>query len=62
MNAENNLLNPGYFIPEPWILIDTDCRFWSKKLTKVIHQVVNDHSQRKITFSSLFFLIAALAR
>lgn len=62
MNASNQLENPSYFIPDPWTLTKSDDSFWSKNLTEVIQQVVNDNAQSKISAKSLFLLSAGILR
>jgi len=62
MNASNKLVNPSYFIPDPWTLTKSDNSFWSKKLTEVIQQVVNDNAQSKVSLKSLFLLLAGILR
>ena len=62
MNARNNLLHPCYFIPDPWTETIPDSSFFSKKISKVLNQLVNDNSSGKITFFSMFFLIVIFFR
>jgi len=62
MNASNKLQNPSYFIPDPWTLTKSDNSFWSKKLTEVIQQVVNDNAQSKVSIKSLLLLLAGILR
>ena len=56
MNAANNLDNPAYFIPDPWTKTPCDESFFSKRITEVIVQAVNDNSQSKLTFKTIFYL------
>jgi hypothetical protein len=56
MNASNNLKNPAYFIPDPWIQTPCDNSFFSKSITDAIVQAVNDNSQSKLTFKTIFNL------
>jgi hypothetical protein len=62
MNASNKLVNPSYFIPDPWTLTKSDNSFWSKKLTEVIQQVVNDNAQSKVSIKNFFLLLAGILR
>jgi hypothetical protein len=62
MNAENNMVSPKYFIPDPWTKSTTDGSFWSKALTNSITQAVNDNSQSKIDLKSLAILFVALLK
>ena len=54
MNAANNLDNPAYFIPDPWTKTPCDESFFSKRITEIIVQAVNDNSQSKLTFKTIF--------
>jgi len=56
MNASNKLKNPAYFIPDPWTKTSCDGSFLSKCITDAIVQAVNDNSQSKLTFKTIFNL------
>jgi hypothetical protein len=56
MNASNRLKNPAYFIPDPWTQTPCDNSFFSKSITDAIVQAVNDNSQSKLTFKTIFNL------
>ena len=56
MNASNKLKNPAYFIPDPWTQTPSDNSFFSKSITDAIVQAVNDNSQSKLTFKTIFNL------
>jgi hypothetical protein len=56
MNASNKLENPAYFIPDPWTQTPCDNSFFSKSITDAIVQAVNDNSQSKLTFKTIFNL------
>ena len=56
MNATNKLKNPAYFIPDPWTKTSCDNSFFSKSITDAIVQAVNDNSQSKLTFKTIFSL------
>lgn len=62
MNAVNRLKTPSYFIPDPWTKTLSDSSWWSRKLTPVIAQIINDNSQSRITLTSAFYLIIAVLR
>lgn len=62
MNAENRLVKPLYFIPDPWTKTETDGSIWSNLLSSAISQAVNDNAQQKLTIKSLLVLLAGLAR
>ena len=56
MNASNKLKNSSYFIPDPWTQTPCDNSFFSKSITDAIAQAVNDNSQSKLTFKTIFNL------
>jgi len=56
MNASNRLKYPAYFIPDPWTKTPCDNSFFSKIITKSIVQAVNDNSQAKLAFITIFNL------
>lgn len=56
MNASNKLRNPAYFIPDPWTQTPCDNSFFSKSITDAIVQAVNDNSQSKLTYKTIFNL------
>ncbi len=60
MNADMRMINPDFFVPDPWTDSKSDGSFWSSKIHSVLKQVVNDNSEGKITSKSKFFLILAL--
>ena len=56
MNASNKLKHPAYFIPDPWTQTPCDNSFFSRSITDAIVQAVNDNSQSKLTFKTIFNL------
>lgn len=62
MNAENRLRTPRYFLPDPWTNTPSDDSFWSRSLTRVLQQAVNDNAQSRLTVKSLAILLLALLR
>ncbi len=56
MNASNQLINPAYFIPDPWTKTPCDESFFSNSISDAIVQAVNDNSQSKLTFNTIFNL------
>lgn len=56
MNASNKLENPAYFIPDPWTQTRSDDSYFSRIITNAIVQAVNDNSQSKLTFKTIFNL------
>jgi hypothetical protein len=59
MNASNKLKKPAYFIPDPWTQTPSDDSYLSKIVTDSIIQAVNDNSQSKLTYKTIFNLIVA---
>ena len=60
MNTKNNLINPAYFVPDPWTNTLSDNSLLSRMLSYSISQAVNDNAQSKITFKTLVFLSISL--
>jgi len=56
MNASNKLHSPAYFIPDPWTQTPCDNSFLSNSITEAIVQAVNDNSQSKLSFKTIFNL------
>lgn len=62
MNAENRLKNPAYFISDPWTNTFSDSSNFSKKLTLMLKQTVNDNSSGKLSLSSILTILEIFAR
>jgi hypothetical protein len=62
MNARNELSKPAFFIPDPWTLTKCDASGFSRRLTAMLRQTVNDNAQGRISVSSLLALTEAVAR
>ena len=60
MNTRNELINPAYFIPDPWTNTKCDGSFFSKSLTSALRQSVNENSKSRLSFSSILTLIFAM--
>jgi hypothetical protein len=54
MNAENRMKKPSYFIPDPWTDTNSDDSKFSKKISALLKQTVNDNSSGKISLKSIF--------
>ena len=52
MNAENRLKNPSYFVPDPWTSTYSDQSGFSKRISLMLKQTVNDNSSGGISFNS----------
>ena len=62
MNAENRLLQPAYFIPDPWTQTPTDSSLWSQSLGQAVSQAVNDNAKARITFKTALQVVLGLLR
>ena len=62
MNANNNLTNPDYFIPDPWCDTKSDNSIWSRIFTKIFKQTVRDNAKKKITLISYLLLMFVFLR
>lgn len=57
MNASNRLQKAKYFLPDPWTKTHSDNSVWSKIMTAVFSQTVNDNSTKKIGFINYLKLL-----
>ena len=57
MNTINNLKNPSYFIPDPWTDPNSDNSFFSKIITSVLRDSVNNNSSGNLKKKNYFNLI-----
>ena len=55
-NAQNNLKNPAFFIPDPWTKTNVSGNWLINSLYKAIHQAVNDNASGKLGLKSLLSL------
>lgn len=62
MNARNRLTTPAYFIPDPWTDAVSDGSGFSRRLTKMLRQTVNDNSAGKLSGTSILTLIESAFR
>ncbi len=62
MNADNRLKNPSYFIPDPWTNTNSDNSSFSKKLTLMLKQTVNDNSSGKLSFKSILTILEIILK
>jgi len=62
LNAENRLIQPAYFIPDPWTQTPADNSWWSRSLGQAVSQTVNDNSQSLITPKSALQIVLGLLR
>lgn len=57
MNAKNDLIEPSYFIPDPWTKTLADTSSFSKRVSEMLVQTVNDNSSGKVSIKSFFTLL-----
>lgn len=57
MNASNSLESSSYFIPDPWTQTKSDNSYWSKKITKVLSETVNQNVKNKISLNTFITLL-----
>ena len=62
MNSRNALARPAYFVPDPWTLTPSDGSGFSKRLTAMLRQTVNENSRGRIALSSLVTLLEVALR
>lgn len=62
MNARNRLKQPAYFIPDPWTETPSDGSGFSRRLTAMLRQTVNDNASSRITVKSLATIAEAALR
>ena len=60
MNAANRMLNPAYFIPDPWT--QTPCKGPKlvKRLYQAIRQAVGDNASGKVTLTSKLYILIGI--
>jgi hypothetical protein len=62
MNSRNALSKPAYFVPDPWTVTPCDGSGFSRRLTAMLRQTVNENAQDRIALSSKLTLIEAGVR
>ena len=61
-NAKNNLINPKFFIPDPWTITKVSGNWFIKSLYNSVHQSVNDNASGKLSIGTLLTLAIGLLR
>lgn len=56
MNSRNALARPAYFVPDPWTMTPSDGSGFSRRLTAMLRQTVNENAQERISLASLLAL------
>jgi hypothetical protein len=62
MNARNRLKSPAYFVPDPWTDTPADTSGFSRRLTQMLRQTVNDNAAGRVSLRSKLTLLEALVR
>ena len=62
MNARNRLKAPAYFVPDPWTDTPADASGFSRRLTQMLRQTVNDNAAGRVSLRSKLTLLEALLR
>lgn len=62
MNARNELRQPAYFIPDPWTDTECDGSPFSRRLTEMLRQTVNDNAHGHVTKRSVLTFAEATLR
>ncbi len=57
MNADNRLISPAYFIPDPWTDTKSDGSILSSFLHQALAQAVNDNSKSQISLPTVFKIL-----
>ena len=59
-NAENRLINPLFFVPDPWTKTNPSGNRIINSLYQAVHQSVNDNAKSKLNFKSMISLSLGL--
>lgn len=62
MNASNRLARPAFFVPDPWTKTESDGTGFSKRLTEMLRQTVNENSNGTVTTRSFLTIAEAAIR
>lgn len=62
MNARNRLRKPSYFIPDPWTDTPPDDSGFSRRLSKMLRQAVNDNASGRLSMESVLTIMEAILR
>jgi len=57
MNTENRLKNPSYFLPDPWTETHSDGSRFSKRLSSMLKQTINDNASGNLSIYSILTII-----
>lgn len=62
MNTDNRLKNPSYFVPDPWTDTHSDNSRFSRRLTLMLKQTINDNASGRLSISSILTIIEIICR
>src|SRR5206468_357450 len=62
MNSRNRLRSAAYFIPDPWTVTESDPSGFSRRITAMLRQTVNDNAQGRVSKRSLLAIAEAMVR
>ena len=62
MNAVNRLGKGNTFIPDPWTQTISDNSWWSRNLSSMISQTVNDNSSGRLSIKSILVILLSFVR
>ena len=62
MNAKNRLKKPLYFIPDPWTNTHADNSSYSKRLSKMLKQTVNDNASGNLSINSILTILESILK
>lgn len=62
MNARNELRTPAFFIPDPWTATASDPSGFSRRLTAMLRQTVNENAAGKVSTQSKLTIAEAIVR
>ncbi len=62
MNADNRMSNPSYFIPDPWTDTHSDKSSFSKRLSKMLKQTVNNNAKGSLSLNSIITIFEIIFR
>ena len=62
MNAVNRLGKGNTFIPDPWTQAISDNSWWSRNLSSMISQTVNDNSSGRLSIKSILVILLSFVR
>ncbi len=62
MNTENRLKNPSYFVPDPWTDTHSDSSSFSKRLSLMLKQTINDNASGSMSINSIITIMEVICR